>query len=534
MKKDKTCEKMSDKVIHWIYCHLLYDPHTFFFIVAILIVGPFFTEGYLFLFDWGIESGSIDLWNHSLFHMMIIMLGEMIGYPLFPKILCFLMIYFLGMVGYYFGKTILEIWHKKNVHFISLIIGFFFIINPFVYARAIDGQWYVLFGMGAGVVMVIYMLKWIQYQKNIFIIIASLWGVITVLISQHAVFFVVAIVLLCVIFKIIQDKKIKDTIFIPLFLGMIVLFNINIIIGYTFHMSPNSDVLKNIDEQDYDDFQSVANGNASLTVNLLSLHGYWGERENRFISTQEKVYVWKPIFLIFMYVVFCGIFYKRKKNLTWLLVLFCVIGIVGAFGLAGPFGFINRFLYDNLIFYHGLREPQKWISVYMIGFMGLFTFGLLYVHNYVNKRFHVLIFLIISGFIVLYTPTMFLGFSQQVFSQTFPTEWHEARQSVLCENNKENTIFLPYDNYINVDFLNGKKITNPGKGFFRSCIFDDREINIYSDCDQFAHNLKKQGIEYIIVSESANRDVKYHLDEKKCLQSIKSGLFINVFKVIDT
>jgi len=539
----------------------IYHPYMIFFLVAMLITFPLWHSGYLFLLDWNIASGSIMLWQQSFAQIFIVLLGLIIEYALFQKMLCFSILFFLGIGGFLFVQEIINEKRSLVKMWVSYIGGFFMMINPFVYARLIDGQWFVMFGMIFVLYVFIHLLRWYKLHRRKDVIYAIIYSVFAVMISHHAVFFIFIIVGSFFALLYWKKRNIKNITWIVFFFSAILIANINIILGYALNLSPNSVSMHQFNQEHLQTFSAIDNGNASIYINVLSLHGYWGENQGRFLSTQKYVAVWKPLFLIFFAFVLVGIYFGRKKFEIIFLVFTGIISYILAIGIKGIFGPLVQFLYAYIPFYMGLREPHKWLNIFVICFCGIMIYGLYYILILVRQTWAVhVIGVAFIVMIITYTPTIFFGFQGQMQVRDFPQEWYRAKEKINCENNDKSAkvLFLPWHQYLKIDFLHDKKVANPAQSFFGSCILsgdylelnnlkiqnysnqtqivkkyfdlDDQNIN---KCTDFFADMKSFSIKFIILSKSEDYNKYLKLDNSLCVQKIQDDKYINIYKILN-
>ena len=533
-----------------------YQPIIFFVFLVVLVVLPLWRSGYLFLLDWGIASGSIDIWRHSVLQMLLICIGSYIHYGVFQKILLSGILLLLGLGGYFLVKQIVideeKIIIKKWIPYIG---GVFMMINPFTYVRLIDGQWFVMLGMIGMVYMIAFFLRFWHTNARCDMIYAILSASISVMFLQHAIFM---ICIISSIYYIFLWKKKKTAVVLTwsiLLLCIVILTNLNVFLGYIF-VNDHADIDR-FDDGHVQAFHTVDHGYASIYTNVLSLHGYWGERENRFFSTQEKTYLWKPIFFLFLMLMIFGLWYERKNKTTWFLVCVGVVAYVLSLGTEGLFGSFSWFLYHHVPFYFGLRESQKWTIALTISFIALFLQGVRHVMQY-NKTIQAtyLQSIILIVMIFLYTPTMFWGFCGQLVSQDFPQEWHDVRIQFGCNNDAKNILFLPWHQYMKMDFLGGKKIANPANGFFGACVINGDNIeagHVYTQtdngqseiiaryaygqigdvngCEQFVQDMHNFSVQRIILSKSEDFEKYGWIDGCEHVFKVHDGDFLSVYEI---
>lgn len=554
----KNIQQKINRVIQYI----VNSPKGVFFCVTLMIILPMWQSGYLFFLDWSVDVAgvqNVDFWQHSILKMLLIMLSGIINYGLYQKIIITLILFSLGMGGYLFSKEIVVIVKSENINkyikrWVYYLGGLFMMINPFIYERLVDGQWIVAGSVVGVLFMIIFLLRWYKNNKRKNIIFAIVWSTCTVMLSQHAIFFVMLVSLMFFIIVAIKRNDFRVMFLWGWLIFFVIFFNINIMGGYVFNLTESSNVVAGFDDKHLHAFRTTKNGYASIYLNTISLHGYWGEREDRFISTQNNPYVWISIFIIFSSLVLVGVWFSYK-NIVGKFLLWTGIGAyILAMGTESFFGPVVSLLYRYIPFYIGLREPHKWDGIWLICFSGLVSYGVLNIMMRQQKKYQTHLFgVFVVILIYIYIPTMLWGFNKQLIPQDFPTEWYEVKEMINCGNINGKILFLPWHQYMKIDFLNEKKIINPANAFFGKCVIqgDNMEAkNIYTQVHssnseiitkyiktnrpnrkEFIADINRLSIKYIILSKSEDFESYLWLNDMHSLEKIKSGKYLVIYKV---
>lgn len=531
----------------------------FFAVLTALIVAPLWQNGYLFLLDWSIGSGSVDPWQHSILQMILIEIGAHMPYEIFQKILLSGMIFFLGIGGYIFARQAVLSDETEVVRdVVSYIGGVFMIFNPFVYARLIDGQWYVVLGMICILYMIIFLMCFRYAQNKKDMIYAILWATSAVMFLQHAIFFVLAICGIFFTFLWKENNTKNILLWVSILCSVLFFANANIFVGYVMSLSEEKVDVAQFNSEHRQVFHTIDNGYASLYTNVLSLHGYWGEREDHFFSTQAHVYLWKPIFAALCIFIMIGMWHKRND---WSMRFFLSIGFVAyilSMGDEGIFAPVSDIFYTYVPFYEGMREPHKWVLVLVICFDYTMLCGIAYVMQKSIKNIYAYIygfFLIVI--IILYTPTMTWGFLGQVVPQNFPEEWLAVRAHFGCGSIMGKILFLPWHQYMEMDFLHDKKIANPARNFFGECVMSGDNIeakHIYTQrsndrsaciekyaemeifdahvCKEFVHDMQGLSVNRIIMSKSEDFEKYAWITSCDHVVMVHEGHFLIVYDIM--
>ena len=545
------------------------DYPVVFIFLAVLIFFPAWQSGYLFFLDWSVDPylslGDISGWDYSLGRMFYVLAAAILPFGFLQKIILFLLVCFLGIGGWKLAETLIENEKDKksdSALWAKYFAGFLMIFNPFVYGRLADGQ----FGVALGAVLfilffVIHLVRYFKNRKRKNLILAGLFSGLAVMFSPHSIFFVLAITGVFFIGNIIQTKKYWVNIWKSGAVVLIMLFlNANVVAGYLLNKDRDSRAFYNFNQDHLEAFDTADYDNTSVYFNVLSLHGYWGEREMRFISTQNYNFIWKPLFLLIFALAVFGVamgIRKKNKNVIPLAVLAALSWIL-AIGIAAPLVKpISQFLYNNVPYYIGLREPQKWAGILLIAYAGLGSLGVRHflelkeVKKYISAWGVGIIFAIL-----IYTPTMFLGFLGQLKPADFPPDWYSMK-SYLNLNTEGGILFLPWHQYMEVGFLGDKEIVNPAKAFFGDRVIqgDNMEVStvftqsgrpeskvieryILSEDkineNEFISDLKEMGINYVLLLKAEDFEDYYWLDEMKLLPVVRDSENFRLYKINKT
>jgi hypothetical protein len=447
-----------------------------FLALSVLIFLPSWKSGYLFFLDWPVQPflgwRDISFWDHSLARAIYLLGGTIFFFGMWQKIMLFLIVFFFGVGGWKLAEVVLKKKSDDSALGAKFFGGFLMIFNPFVYARLADGQYGVAASILFALYLVIYLLRYFENGSRRNFVWAALFASFAVMFSMHAIFFVLAIVIAFFIFRTIKTGRFGAEIGKAALIVIVALvLNANVLGGLVLGKSPAGEVFTSFDHRHLEVFESAGHYGTSVYFNVLSLHGYWGEAEDRFAGTQNYNFLWKPLFLAIFALVLFG-FWRGKKRNQMILPL-TVIGLAAyilALGIAGSLTRpLAQFLYDHVPFYLGLREPQKWVGLLLISYVALGSLGVNYLLDYAkSKKYQFLLGTSLVLLVLAYTPTMFWGFWGQLQPADFPAEWYQAKEIIDKDPQTGRVLFLPWHQYPMMSFAGGKEITNPARSFFGS------------------------------------------------------------------
>ena len=208
-------------------------------------------------------------------------------------------------------------------------------------------------------------------------------------------------------------------------------------------------------------------------LNASTLHGYWGERQDRFVVAQHANPLWGLLFLVIASVLLYGLvrIYRVQRKLFWLFLCLILVAWLLALGSYSTLaGGLNRWLIDTVPLYAGYREPQKFAALLAISYSLLFGFGAHQLITRLRTDDKTMSFLLYAAFIllpVLYVPMFLWGTMGQLRSVDYPRGWYQLQQRFSQESGDYAVVFLPWPHYVDFDPA-GRTIANPAKRFFTS------------------------------------------------------------------
>ena len=155
------------------------------------------------------------------------------------------------------------------------------------------------------------------------------------------------------------------------------------------------------------------------------------------------------------------------------------------------------FLYENIFFFKGFREPQKFIGVVALVYAYLAAAGM----ERIKNRFVPLILLIIP---FIYTPAMFFGFSGALPAQDYPGDYYETDEYLNTDTGDFMTLILPWHLYMDYSWNKNadKRLANTAQSFFTKPVIsgDNMEVGgIYSS----SNNPRSKYIESMLAQNTS-------------------------------
>ena len=530
-----------------------YKNSLFALLVTIVILWQLLLPGYIILLDWPagpllkFQFNDIASFINAPGNLFFIGLNRFFPGWAIQKFLIF---------GIFFLLVYLPLKLLSNDNFrlfpetfAKYFLALFLAINPFVYERFIAGQWRVLVGYLAIFPLIYFIISfhnrgtfpsWRQ-AGNIFLTL-----LVTGFFSIHFLVINTIIVIFYIFFRLLltSGKIIKNQIFITekkqkyfVWLVKIVAAGIAFIVASSYWLIPyfrkEGLVFNNFDTIHRQAFATAQNEEWSVLENVATMHGFW-EESHKWIE-EFKLPKNHPLFMIGFYIlivlVILGLFsFWRNKKYRWLAIWLFLLGLTSVVFSAGTqnniFQNINLWLFDNVSFWKGFRDTQKWSGVLVVVYALLASRGIGAIAKIVNKKFHRFKYgeqIIVGGGIILVlliTPQMLFGFNKQIKPVWYPTDWTEVSQKLAQQkeirDQSVRILFLPWHQYYSLQFNDHRLSANPANNFFPGRIV-------------WGHNTELWNIKPIAVNTP-----NYSLLEKRIISNNPNREFIdetiNIFK----
>lgn len=522
------------------------------FVVSAILLYTTFRSGYIMLLDWPlypfIRFSDINFWTDPIGSVLYKFFSIIFTPDVFQRVFLFGVIFLVGMAGFRLAK-------KTNNIYAQYFAGLFLIFNPFIYARLVEQTMIVGGGSIAFLWFLVYFLEYLEERKNKKLVIASVLAALAVSFFAHSIFFIGLASVAFLFFDYVSKRDWKFVLRSLSILWIIIIaLNLNwIVTSLTIDDSTWASNVKNFTQADLSAFETSDIGDHSVYVTVLSLQGYWGEYQDRFVSIQENP-LWPIAFIfIFALAVFGTIKQWKKDPFVKPLVLLFFVSFVLAIGIASPLiKPLALFLYDHVPLYIGLREPQKWVVVMVFVYAYFGGWGikhLLEIKKIKNYKNEIGIFCAILS--IIFSFPIIKGMHEHFTPHEFPIEWRDARQYLNKNVTNGKTLFFPWHSYLEFDFAN-KNILNPAKAYFGKNIISGNNIEfggVYSnftdiqtetiqkyvlgkgDMFSFESDMKILGIDKVILAKAEDWQDYQWLDNVKGVKKVLENDKLIIYKL---
>lgn len=441
--------------------------------LALLILLPLLLPGYILTLDLVFTpniSWPDELSNTYPLEILLWLMGLIIPGDVVQKTILFAILLLSGIGMHFLIVSISPRGAHNAWRLASYVAGIFYMINPFIYARFMAGQWMFLLGYALlpfFVRSLVYLSNEPSLRNGIR---TGLWAVLIVSVSIHHIGMLVIIGMALTVAAVIRFRRapnmlkrliISSSVSIGIFIAISSFWLIPAVLG----SSEISHSTAGFDKAHFEAFSTDGGGIIGKSANVIRLQGFWVESQQIFTLPQAITPGWGLFFLAVWAVVITGGISAWKHHRT--IVGFATVCIIaGTLLSATP---IIAWASTYLPFVAGYREPHKFAGLVALGFAILLAYGTAHILAAKRTKSAVLALgLLLLPFII--TPTMAWGFANQLSPRHYPAEWYETNE-ILNQTaaNDTHVLFLPWHQYAPYSF-SGRLIANPAEKFFEVSI----------------------------------------------------------------
>ncbi len=530
------------------YQYIIFSVILILFFLGLSMISP----GGLYVLDFVITPFTIwqGFFNNTLqWHIV-----DLINYILWSEITSKLYYIFVFVLWLF---TAAKLWKQiaylsdssqKKIWIYQSITAIFLLCNPWTYERFVTQPW-IAAGMFAVWLWLSYLIENIQNTQKYSLLWASISFGIAFMLFPHAS---VMILLISIIYTVLYFKSIpwKYYIIAPI---VIFAFNFNWIIWSLFLWEELwTRTAATFNRWDIEAF--VWNSLSWLWVDLthLLLYWFWWERYHIITpdSLNEHWYIFAAIWFVFVLYGFIRLYCMNKKLFIFLALLATVSYILWV-SIASPlFWWINNWMYENIPWYIGMREPQKWLWITMLCYTIFFVIAVDWVWKKVSFVHSYLMLFIVFVLLNTWNPINIFWYQQQLYGIQIPNEYREIAK-IEYEKNPENIyVVFPWHTYMGCTWTRWKNIASMQQSHFyplRTIVADNIEIayNYTNSQSPTSENvekflqtkdishLQKENISHIIFQKNCADMSNYtFLDENtEIFEQVEENNFVKIFQI---
>ena len=470
-------------------------PILVYAVVSIIVLWGLLAPGYVLTLDMVFTPNGSDIdvsdWFYGFdtwifgglpFFLIIKGIGSIVPMWLIQKVLLFLTLFLSGFSAH----SLCPSKSQCGKYFAGLI----YMLNPFVYVRFMAGHWLILLAYAVvpfAIKAILNFLEQPDLKKALnMTLLITLVGVF----NSQILLLVLITSLIIFVAKLIQIrgnraalmKLIRGT---GLSLGAFTLLNVYWVVPI---LTTQTTTLSQITRDDLRAFVTDSGGaGPNVLFSLATMHGFWREGY-RYIS--DILPSWYVIFFFFLFLVIYGFISKFRDSeighYVKALGVTAIVSIILASGISTPyFSGLFEYLFDHIFFMKGFRESQKFVALLVLAYSYLGGIGVgefsqqLTLREGISRGMigKILLCTLAISSPFIYNVNMLFGFSGQMSTQEYPSEWYEANQYLNQHKGDYNTLFLPWHWYMDFTWL-GDRIINPAESFFDKPLIQGENIEI--------------------------------------------------------
>lgn len=474
-------------------------PYFVFAVFALLLISDFFSSGYILTLD--------TIVSESVYNFTSLFYGLSPSYSVAPFIailsffnvffsvefiqkLSFFFIFFISGISAY--NLCPEEWGRGRY-----FAGFLYMLNPFVYVRFMAGHWLLLLAYAVTPFAIKGLIDFFDSPsiKRAIIFVFLLTSIFVI--ETHTPFLLLTVLGVLFLVRMVEYRKNSDKIFT--LTKSIILIGIFLLFLNSYWLIPafvgSSVPLGDITGSDLNTFTTKQDLNFNTLFTTASMYGFW---RAGYVYTKDLLPYWYLFFIFILFLAVHGFVlnYKHIKHGIYVKAFgaVAVLSVLLAAGISGPISGVFEFLFNNVFFFKGFREPQKFVALLVlayayVGGMGVAEFEKIALNPArragAKKIGAWLIIALALATPFIYSFTMFNGFWGQLKPTDYPKDWYEVNDFLNQDEQDFNVLFLPWHAYMDFKWLPNaqKRLSNPASIFFDKPVIQGDNIeagSIYS------------------------------------------------------
>lgn len=493
------------------------DKNIFIFLgLAIIILWQMLLPGYILTLDMVFTPKIRMFLNDGIFYnnlplkYILEFLNLFVTGWVVEKILLIILFFIMGYLAFKFLPV-----PKK--YFANYWASLFYVVNPFVYERFLAGHWTHLFACAFLPPFIHYLLKFVQEPEIRTSLWLSFWTFIIGVFSIQFFAMAVLIFFLYIFYALIKQIVSRNKEYSKKILKQGIIFGFLLLSLSSYWLVPyfvnNGRTVAQIFTAGHlDAFKTAGHTRIGASLNVLSLYGFWGERElwaNYFLWPRDNFIFWLVWAVLLAVIITLGLFSGIKdKNNRDKIIFFFLLG-TAAFVLscgAGEtvFKTFNFWLFRHLSFWSGFRDTNKFSGLLALSYAFSGSIGIAAIMEFLEARKikfakQALMFLFFIP--IFYTYTIFGGFARQLRPVWYPQSWYRANEILNQDSSDFKALFLPWHQYLSLNFNRNIITANPAKAFFDKEIIqgENMELGKIFSCNNEKEN---EEMEELIINNS--------------------------------
>jgi hypothetical protein len=355
--------------------------------------------------------------------------------------------------------------------------GFLGAMNPFVYDRLVEGQWYVVIA-AAG--LFLWLGAWEALQARPGPACATLLAVCGAAIvgfDPHTIGPLAVLTLVAAAWgrRRRDPARLRWT---AASIGLLVLLLLPGVVSFFLGSSPGEySAVRQFTRADFAFFRSTSSPDYGLLVNLIGLYGYWGERIGRFPLATGGAVWWPVTTALVVAAALLGAWLRRDRR--WLLA--CgVIGLAMSASTAVPGGVRTAaWLASRIPAVAAYREPEKWSMLWLLAIVVLAVGAIEAIARTGPEAATALAYVIVFAALVPAGVSQARALPGIVAPVTYPRYWYATAASLRrAAGSHDVTAVLPWHLYQPLRASEGRLVADPAPVFFPGRLVTPHNLEI--------------------------------------------------------
>ncbi len=563
-----------------------YLPAGLYLGLACLILGPLLLPGYILTFDLIATphlNYPLDLNNLLPFHWLMNALNLVLPGQILEKLLL-LAIFTLAGLGLHRLLPVSDSWARYAA-------GLFYVINPFTYARFMTGQYLVLAGYALLPWFIAALIRLVRTPRWGTAVRAGGWLLAISFLSIHYLGFAFLATVLASLLGIwrhlrqtnLQRRSVavppspqastphaipdppsprsphlapsqplpsQPLLRLPLVLGAVVaailLLNAFWIVPTLAGRTSTAHLVAAVDDAQLLTFRTQPDPVLGLAPAILALSGMWTDRQDLYRLPRLINPIWWLVTAFILVLAGMGAVaaWRHRYRLDLALVAgLALIGFVLALGIQdSPLAPLNHWLFNHLALLRGYREPGKFIGLLALAQAYCLGWGA----HYLQARWRrPLAQQLIPGLLLALplttTPTMLWAAGGQLAPVHYPADWVKLSRRLAADPHPGPVLFLPWHEYLQFSFSNGRLIANPARSYFGPRIIqgDNPEIGLIqsgtpdpaASPTTLAAAITRRHLQYIVLARATDANRYAWINHQPGLELVSHTPILRLYRV---
>lgn len=409
-----------------------------------LDIPEYFSDKLFYTWDWMDNSPTYEHVDQLFYSLPLFLFFQILKIEenLFSQIVLFFSMFLAGIFSYFSISKFLNITFPQEKKFLiwigSLIGGFVYMVNPWVFKRINHFDFFFGFYVLAPIVLILFFNILHNLEKNWLkkSILLSIILMLSMAAPVQWIYHIILLLISSIFFSLIwiRQNKIKKVLLNIKILGFL---SILILLMSSFWIFPLYKMLSTRDPSEYstkdiDPFSFAPEpflSRYAFPKNVFNLEGHWLDEENIQIINKENndLRILGYILPIFA---FSALFIGKNEKTKKYVLLFSIIALIGLYLSMGTNAPFSKMFYDSITqvmllipvfrnFGFIFRDPNDWIAWLALSFSFLSSMSIINIIKKIRKTTH-------NKFLYLLPFFLIIAFSSLA---TYP--WIQVFQSIL-------------------------------------------------------------------------------------------------------